>query len=53
MKAQQYYMTPSYGAAQTIDISGIINAILPIMMLAMMFGMLMPMVKGMTGEMGR
>lgn len=51
MQGQQF-MT-SYQPAQTIDISGIINAILPIMMLAMMFGMLMPMVKGMTGEMGR
>jgi len=52
MQGQQFL--PSYQPAQTtIDISGIINAILPIMMLAMMFGMLMPMMKGMTGEMGR
>jgi hypothetical protein len=52
MQGQQYYMTPSYQPAQ-IDITGIINAILPIMMLAMMFGMLMPMMKGLTGEAGR
>ncbi len=41
-------ITTHYRPAQTFDMNQILNAILPIMMLAMVFGMITPMFKGMT-----
>ena len=45
-----------YTPAQTtggLDISSLINAILPLMMLMMVFGMLKPMMAGMSGAFGK
>jgi len=46
MQAQQQLTT--YYRPATIDMTELINAIMPIMMLAMMFAMIVPMFKGMT-----
>ena len=45
------YTPAQVAAAETtgLDISALINSILPIFMLMMVMGMLMPMMKGMTG----
>ena len=43
-------LTTYYRPAQ-MDMTTILNAILPIMMLALVFSMIMPMFKGITKEM--
>jgi len=43
-------LTTYYRPAQ-MDMTSILNAILPIMMLALVFSMIMPMFKGITKEM--
>jgi hypothetical protein len=47
MRAQQL-TTGYYTPAQTSDISTLINQILPVVMLAMVFAMVVPMFKGLT-----
>jgi len=48
MQAQQQ-LTTYYRPAQ-IDMTEIINMIMPIMMLAMVFAMIVPMFRGITSE---
>jgi hypothetical protein len=59
MKAQQVFSpsqiyspaqvySPATTYAQQLDMTAILNAILPIMMLAMVFGMIVPMMKSVT-----
>ncbi|MDP3063158.1 MAG: hypothetical protein Q8O40_08115 [Chloroflexota bacterium] len=48
------YVPATVAPAQAgLDISSLINSILPIFMLMMVMGMLMPMMKGMTGGLGK
>ena len=49
------YTPATVTSAQTggLDISSLINSILPIFMLMMVMGMLMPMMKGMTGGLSK
>ena len=57
MKAQQVYSpaqvySPTTTMSQQLDMTSLLNAILPIMMLAMVFSMIVPMMKGVTRGIG-
>jgi len=49
-QAPSPYTPATVTAAQSLDVTSLINSILPIFMLMMVFGMLTPMMKQMSGS---